>query len=562
MNTLFPPGRFAAVMTALLIGMNAAAQVEQSPLTTVNSGRTAGHNDRIVTTGIRSPPLPSNHALIITVSAYPKHPLAGVLKDRAIATQLAERFGVPPQNIIYLSEQDVTRAGLQHAIDQMGYQVMPGDKLYIYFSGHGARLANATTGQCTESLVMQDLRLVTNDEFADMVKPLSAKTDKTVVMLDSCHAGGIAEVAGSRDLNSALHKPRPKFDPDVSSAACANPVNLRSFSGARGIEFETTDNNLVVLAAARKNEVAWDTDQGGAMTFSFLQCINGEAVDKDSSGSISMQELTDCVQSHLDRDEEQNVRQHLTLTGNTGMVPGFSRYTPSPTPPAPPAPAPSPAPPAPAPTPTPTPSPAPPAPTPTPAPTPQPPAPQPFAVNTLAALNDIYSQRDDRFGVTAALSKPVMKIGKDFLDLAVTSKRDGFVYIFYLGSRQDSFYLLFPNQLDGQNTIKANETLFLPRSSWTVNALGPPGTDHILVMVAETARELGDYSLPSDYVSQSGPFGKIAATPQAVARINEIATLSTALKTPECQSAMGRDLAVARRCSSSFGAALVSVTEQ
>src|SRR6202020_189154 len=150
---------------------------------------------------------------------------------------------------------------------------LPGDKLYIYFSGHGARFLDKSTGQCTESLVMQDLHVVTNDEFADMVKPLSAKTDKTVVMLDSCHAGGVAEAAGSRDIHLAVHKLRAKFDSEASSAACANPVNLRGFSNARGIEFDTTDNNLVVLAAARKNEVAWDTDEGGAMTYSFLQCV-------------------------------------------------------------------------------------------------------------------------------------------------------------------------------------------------------------------------------------------------------------------------------------------------
>ena len=246
----------APLVAAILISANALAQVEQSPLTAVQNGRTAGNNDKIVTTGIRSPPSPANHALIISVSAYPRHPLPGVLKDRAIATQLAERFGVPPQNITYLSEREVTRDGLQQTIDKLDKKVMPGDKLYIYFSGHGARFVDKSTGQCTESLVMQDLHVVTNDEFADMVKPLSAKTDKTVVMLDACHAGGVAEAAGTRDINSALHKPRAKYDPDVSSAACANPVNLRGFSNARGIEFDTTDNNLVVLAAARKNEVA------------------------------------------------------------------------------------------------------------------------------------------------------------------------------------------------------------------------------------------------------------------------------------------------------------------
>jgi len=183
-------------------------------------------------------------------------------------------------------------------------------------------------------------------------------------------------------------------------------------------------------------------------------------------------------------------------------------------------------------------------------------------VNPLATLNDLYAQRDDRWGVSASLSKPVLKIGADVLDLAVTSQRDGFLYVFYLGSQPGSFYLLFPNQLDDDNAIRANEPLQLPRPSWTVNALGPAGTDHILVMVSETARELGDYSLPTPYVSLSGPFGRIAPSAQAVAHLNEIARLSVNFRSAECRSTAGRDRAVASRCSNSYGAALLSVEER
>src|SRR6202521_3433444 len=63
--------------------------------------------------GVQAPLLPSNHALIITVSEYQRSPLPGVLTDRKLATDLATRFGVPPQNIVQLSEQQVTREFLQ-----------------------------------------------------------------------------------------------------------------------------------------------------------------------------------------------------------------------------------------------------------------------------------------------------------------------------------------------------------------------------------------------------------------------------------------------------------------
>ena len=165
---------------------------------------------------LHAPLLASNHALIITVSEYQRSPLPGVLNDRKLANELAQRFGVPPQNIVELSEGQVTRDGLGRALAAMKQVIMPGDKLYVYFSGHGARFFSKASGQCTESIVMQDMHVVTNTEFADMLKPLSAKADKTIVMLDSCHSGGVAQAASARDVGSAATL-RAKFLPEASS---------------------------------------------------------------------------------------------------------------------------------------------------------------------------------------------------------------------------------------------------------------------------------------------------------------------------------------------------------
>ncbi len=158
----------------------------------------------------------------------------------------------------------MTREGLRQALADMNNRMAPGDKLFVYYSGHGARFFSQETQQCTESIVMQNMRVVTNKEFSDMLKPLSAKADKTIVILDSCHAGGVAQAATARDLVQG--KQRPKFSPDASSPQCSQAVNLGSFSQGRGIDLDTTDNNLVLIAAARKNEVAWDTSKGGALT--------------------------------------------------------------------------------------------------------------------------------------------------------------------------------------------------------------------------------------------------------------------------------------------------------
>jgi hypothetical protein len=471
--------------------------------------------------GNYAPPQLSNHALIITVSEYQKSPLPGVLTDRKLGIELAQRLGVPPENIVQLSEQQVTRDGLKQAFADMNQTIMPGDKLYVYFSGHGARFFSKATGQCTESLVMQDMHVVTNTEFAAMIRPLSAKTDKTIVMLDSCHSGGVAAAAGSRSLAGQF---RPKYSPEASSPQCSLAVNLGSYSFNRGLDLHTTDHNMVILAAARNNEVAWDTSKGGAMTYNFEQCLAGGAADSDHSGSLSMQELTDCVQARLNKTQEESALQHPTLAGNTGLVPVLSDSGGAANAPG---------------------------------------APPSAGIDTLASMNDIYGQRDDRWDVSAKLQTPTLKIGAN-LNLTVHSQREGYVYLFYRGTQPDSFYLLFPNQLDAANAIKANQDLQLPRQDWNVTALGPTGTDHLMVMVTETPRDFSTLALPAEYVSKSGPFERIQPTAQAVARIGQAAALSAAFTNKECRSLSGggkRDLAVARHCSNVFGAAMVSVEE-
>jgi hypothetical protein len=181
-------------------------------------------------------------------------------------------------------------------------------------------------------------------------------------------------------------------------------------------------------------------------------------------------------------------------------------------------------------------------------------------VDIVAALTDIYNQRDDRWQVDTHLDSALLKIGSN-LGLTIRSPRAGFVYVFYRGTQPDSFYLLFPNQLDGMNSIAANQDLKIPRNDWSVTALGPPGTDHLMVMVTDTPRDFSALALPAAYVSQSGPFEKIQASTQAVVRISQAALLSAALAKPECRSADKRDLAVAKRCSSVFGASVLSVEE-
>ena len=152
--------------------------------------------------------------------------------------------------------------------------------------------------------------------------------------------------------------------------------------------------------------------------------------------------------------------------------------------------------------------PAPPVPPPSAAPTPPPaappsPPPEP-ALASLATLKDIEAQRNPRRQVDVTVSKPSMRIGKDALELTVRSSHDGHLYLVMIGSDAKSFYVLFPNGLDGDNRIQKNKVLRLPRPDWKLMAQGPAGTNHLLVVVADTPRDLS--ALAQQASTSAAPF--------------------------------------------------------
>jgi hypothetical protein len=140
----------------------------------------------------------------------------------------------------------------------------------------------------------------------------------------------------------------------------------------------------------------------------------------------------------------------------------------------------------------------------TPAVTTAPPAAEPAPVSAVASVQNLYDQRDPRRTLNVTVPRKSLRIGQDPFEVTINSKHDGHVYIVLLGSDQTSFYLLFPNGLDGSNAIKANVPMRLPRPNWGVVAGGPPGTDHVLVLVTDNPRDLS--VLSSNAANPEAPY--------------------------------------------------------
>jgi hypothetical protein len=559
-----------------------------------------------LTLGVRSiPPRSNRHALIIGVSQYADPntpPLPGARIDRESATQMASAMQVPSSNITYLQDSQATGGNIRQALASLNSRVQDGDRVFVHFSGHGTRYNDPAAGGCIEALLAYDggqSGTLTNREMSELLKPITAKTDKLFVMYDACHSGGIVNATSiirSRGFTNAEDEGtlRPKFA--AISDECSRPVNIKT----RNLTVEQVSKgalpqDVIHISASKDNEISFDDSLKGGLATQFMRdCMLRDAKDSDGSGAISMNEIRQCAQAKIDqrmKNDASYKAHNIQLSGNVDFIPAwFSQAAPISTiaslaPVAAPAispvasPAATPAPP-PRPTPAPVAQPAvASAPAPATSPASKPPTlpapaivapaptvvavapslpPQPVAqLSGEQALRQMFDQRDAKRRVQVILSKDKLKIGQDSLDFIVQSDRAGYVYVALAGSDNKSLYLLFPNDLDQNNKIEAGQQLSLPRPNWRVKAGGPEGRDNLLVFVTDSPRDLS--SLSANAGAKVGPFVTSLNTSQGRANLGALMATSSSVTSLVCTTAATRRNNPL--CSDAYGATMATVDE-
>jgi hypothetical protein len=78
-------------------------------------------------------------------------------------------------------------------------------------------------------------------------------------------------------------------------------------------------------------------------------------------------------------------------------------------------------------------------------------------VASAATLQDILAQRNGRLNVEVKAPKQ-LAIGKDAFSFNVKANTDGYLYAVMLGSDGQSFYLLFPNKIDTDNSARVGRS--------------------------------------------------------------------------------------------------------
>jgi hypothetical protein len=458
------------------------------------------------------------HALIMSIGDYQGgiQQLKGVKHDVASALSIAHLLGVKDENILQYHDGQLDFKGMQQAFDKLDRSVADGDKVFIYYSGHGGRWhVSDPVDRCAESLVTVNGDPLLDAELETRLKKLSGRTQKIIVLLDSCHSGGVT----TRGIKNATYT--AKFWSKDASETCEKPVNMVT----RGIKLASQTagsggNNYVYIAAAKDNEVSLDQPNiGGMATTAWLACMQDSAADTDGSGGLTVEEIQVCTQNKIDL-QMKGVQgfsvQHINVTGNAKLrMTLASKNTDN--------------------------------------------VAAPVVEATVgsgapATLQDIYNGRDDMRVVEIMLAQDKLKIGKDNFSFNLRSTNAGYVYLFMAGSDGKTFDLLFPNKLDADNRIQAGQAVQFPRPGWEITAQGPVGHDHILAIVADAPRDLSKFP-----VANAGPFSEVDAT-QSGKRGIQLVTSSSASQA-ECGATHTRNLAVKQVCSDVYGAALVKVSE-
>ena len=350
-------------------------------------------------------------------------------------------------------------------------------------------------GACVPAWTMSDGKSLSAAALIRAMRPALVNADKVLFVSDAAY-GQVAKDDAARKVVPSACRP----------GVAAGDLAIVATAVAAGVSAQ----NIVALQSTG-SEQGVDIARGGSVFAQALtDCFLGDAVDLDQSASISVTEIGACA------NRRGRSGPLVSITGNAAWSPIVgvaSKLT----------------------------------------------ATGPGATTLpRAAIDDVVAQRDGRLEVGLIAHPSTLQIGRDWLDLTVTSNRAGFVYLVLLGSDGQSFYLLFPNDLDRDNRIAAGETLRLPRPTWRVQGQGPPGRDTVLAIVAESERDLAPFA-----AHKQGPFSTALTDVEGRAQLQWLLGRSGQGATSDCVDAgKRRNLAAVRVCSDAFGAAVVEVVEK
>ncbi len=276
-------------------------------------------------------PLPTNimaaqRALIVGAGDYQvlDADLIGIDVDVEMMLEVAMHLGFSEDEIRVLHDEDATYANIEAAMTTWVRDgVTAEDKVFIYFSGHGSRIADNDGDEAdgidevflpTDAFIRRNRQpgeprfgnIVFDDQIAAWLEAIP--TTQTVVLIDSCYSGSITRSVAPSDQSSAAEIGQLKY--------FGFPGAPRS-AGAEESVFDGAALNYAGLSASRGDEPAITTISGGYFSQGVWRAINDAIADKHP---ITMQELHEAATRFVDSRMDDERMFFPTLSGNPELI--------------------------------------------------------------------------------------------------------------------------------------------------------------------------------------------------------------------------------------------------
>lgn len=262
-----------------------------------------------------APALAEDRALVIGIGTYANLPpdmfLHGPKNDvKAIRSLLVGPLGFKPEGVRVLTDEAATRAAILSSIDEWLIDgTKPGDRIYLYFSGHGLQVKDLNGDEADgmdEALSTYDIaagetdwtNVILDDDLDALLERMKGRA--VTMVIDACHSGTISRSLAQdtlSGLSGARYLPRPFAKPQTQPATRGLRIDL----GVIDKPAVLNAAGVTAWSAAASYQVAWDDvrmpveDRHGVFTAAYIAGYQPKTSDANANGLVSNAELFEYV---------------------------------------------------------------------------------------------------------------------------------------------------------------------------------------------------------------------------------------------------------------------------
>jgi hypothetical protein len=289
----------------------------------------------------------ANHALLIGIGQYKTRTLEGPPNDvAALRRVLASKYDFKHENICALINQEAVKSRILNEIEQLVNITRPGDRIFIYFSGHGTSrrddLMSLPLPHGSGALVPADFSADPNQTIEELMlqlivgkrdlRPMLAQLDRdrqVLMVFDTCFSGNTVRAIGAnRTVN------RSRYIHLASRSVFNEERSIGRFEDNLIPDEPYPYQNIFYISASSENEIAKDIQRDllylyptidgkphGALTDSLLRVLAGQVqVDTNNDGKWSQMELYTALRSLVQQRFKQTPQALPTQGGNANNL--------------------------------------------------------------------------------------------------------------------------------------------------------------------------------------------------------------------------------------------------